>query len=140
MKKLFNFTLLALLAGVFLLSACEDDKDDEAPVISVASPSNHGEYAPGDVISFKATFTDNEDLSQYKIDIHEAGGHTHGKRESEWDYEVANNISGKSQTVELSIEIPAEAEHGEYDFLVECTDKEGNEASHVLLEIHIEEE
>lgn len=131
--------LLPVLFGLLAFSACKEDKDDEAPTISVASPQDHTEYEPGESIQVKATFSDNEELSEYKIDLHVAGDHSH-KRESEWDYETTGALTGTNQTIELTIDIPADTEHGEYHLNVECLDKEGNEADIRVLEIHIEEE
>lgn len=140
MHKFFGLLAFAAIA-VFVSSCTQDDEDEEAPVISIIAPGDHGDYEAGDMLQYRISFSDNEDLSEYHIDIHVAGGHDHGKRdEIEWDHEEVGQLSGVSQTIEGQIEIPSNAAHGEYHFNVECTDAAGNEANFALVEFHIEEE
>ena len=78
MKKIINMSLVMALITVFTLSfnACskDDDKDMTAPVISdqgiTANPVNCQVYHRGDVIPFHYIMTDNEELGNYNIEIH----------------------------------------------------------------------
>ena len=87
MKKIINMSLVTALITVFALSfnACsnDDDKDMTAPVISdqgiTANPVNCQVYHRGDVIPFHYIMTDNEELGNYNIEIHNNfDHHSHG--------------------------------------------------------------
>ncbi len=143
MKKLGFLTIL-FTAGILVFNACnkEADIDTEAPVIAIASPDDDQHFHPGETIHFEATFTDDVALSQFKIDIHHGGEHTHKSafsEEVEWSFEHIGDLSGREQVVKMDIEIPEHAEHGKYHFLVFCTDLTGNE-SWVGVDVFIEEE
>lgn len=127
--------LLIVAAAGLLLAGCSKDKD--APEITINSPADETVFAPGDEVQISATFTDNEALSEYHLDIHEAGGHSHGKTEAEWGYEKTGSLSGTEQSVSLSVNIPTDAELGAYHITFECLDEEGNEADKTI-EIDVE--
>jgi hypothetical protein len=144
MKKI-KFIAVILAALAFTFQACTtEDPDTEPPVIEVQSPADHEHFHAGDVITFEATFTDNIALSQFKIDIHFGEGHDHKSAnhdddEIEWHFEYIGDLSGTSQQVSMDIPIPHNAKHGEYHFMVFCTDEAGNE-SLVNLEIEVEDD
>ena len=132
-----SFMLLACTATAMLLITSCGKKDDEAPVITVNSPADESVFEPGAVIRVDVTYTDNEELSQWNLDIHEAGGHNHGKTESEWEVTETGDISGKSETVIVDVTVPADAEHAAYHFTFSCLDEEGNQSEETI-EIDIE--
>lgn len=139
---------LAVLGGV-LLTGCKK-QDTEKPTINIVTPNkdNH-DVAPGAKLNVKIELSDNVELSSLKLGIHWAGdghtheGHHHGalrtragetvKLHYHWDC----TLSGKSQTVEHAIEVPANTEHGPYHLEVSCVDKAGNEAK-AFQDIHVE--
>lgn len=141
---------LLLVSGLLIFSACKKDKKEETavkdtqkPVITLEKPKDKDHFHPGDKIHAEGTITDNENLSQFKIDIHYAGdGHGHGKRgeEVEWEYEKVYTISGKSHTFHEDIIIPENAKHGEYHFIVSALDATGNAAEPIDIDIEIEDE
>lgn len=142
MRKVNLFILL--IVGLFIVfNGCSADEiDTESPEISIISPEDDQHFHPGDKIHFEATFSDDVELSQFKIDIHYGGDHTHKSTfsdEAEWSYDLITDLSGKEQHVKLDIEIPENAKHGEYHFMVFCTDMAGNE-SWVSLDIFIEDD
>jgi hypothetical protein len=142
-----NIKIIAVILAAFAFtfqSCTTEDPDMEPPVIAVQSPADHEQFHPGDVITFEATFTDNIALSQFKIDVHYGGDHdhksvNHDDDEIEWYFEYIGDLTGTSQQVIMDITIPHNAKHGEYHFLVFCTDEAGNE-SLVDLDIEIEDE
>jgi hypothetical protein len=143
MEKI-KFIILFSIITIVSFSSCSDDVDTQNPVIKVNQPRDHDNFHTGDVIEFDAEFSDNQELSEMKIDIHYAGdGHTHKSfrynGEVEWDWDTIIRLAGQFQHVQFSINIPDNAKHGEYDFLVFCTDKAGNE-SFVVLDFDIEKE
>jgi hypothetical protein len=143
MKKL-NFLTILFTALVLVFNACNKDTeiDTQAPEIAMVSPDDEQYFHPGDTIHFEAGFSDDVALSQFKIEIHYGSDHTHksdSSQEVEWSFEHIGDLSGREQLVTMDIEIPENAEHGEYHFLVYCTDLAGNE-SWIGLDIFIDEE
>jgi uncharacterized membrane protein len=144
MKLMRLITTIIFVATAYLIiTSCSKDKADNVkPTINLISPSDHDQFHPGETISFEANFSDDTELSQFKIDIHFNDGHEHKSIagvKQEWDYEHIGELSGKTQNIQMEIEIPEDAAHGEYHFMVFCTDKAGNE-SFVAIEIEIEDE
>lgn len=141
-KKYLLSACSILLISVVTFSCSKDDEDLKKPVIELISPQDHDEFHPGENIHFEASFSDDTELSEYKIDIHFDDGHDHKSFKDggyEWHYTHTAKLSGKSQMVHHDISIPADARHGDYHFMVFCTDKAGNE-SFIALEIEIEDD
>ncbi|MCD7938165.1 MAG: DUF4625 domain-containing protein [Tannerellaceae bacterium] len=138
----FFLTVIATLFATAFLTACDEDGDTTKPAIHLVSPAEGAVLIIGERIDFEAVFTDNENLGSYKIDIHDASGHTHGHDESDGDYGHDHgdskedafsfvdtwNLSGISQTVKhTDILIPSSATPGAYHLVVYCYDASGNE-------------
>ncbi|MCF8256576.1 MAG: DUF4625 domain-containing protein [Flavobacteriales bacterium] len=137
--------ILALfLLASFTLAACSD-ADTEAPVISdlVITPTPGvgivcGEEDPlvisvlsGDSLTISMTVTDDELLSQYKIDIHQnfdCHGHS---RLATTDWEVIDivDITGTSATIQRTVHVSDSATAGTYHFSILLADFFGNSAS-----------
>ena len=129
-----------ILAGAFLLAACEENETDStAPTIHIESPADHDAFTPGETLTFAAVFSDNVELRSYKIDVHHnSDGHSHGRLAHEdghpWDFTQTGSFEpGTKETqVTHAIAIPAiidgeEVASGEYHLAVFCTDAAGNE-------------
>lgn len=130
---------LLIFTTTVVISACKKP-DDIKPTFTVESPVDSAAYTRGSAMSFKAVFKDNEDLSQYKIDIHDdIDNHGHNKTDSTvtWSEMLIGDLTGQEQTVTRSISIPVDAKTGPYHFLVKCTDAAGNEASFKTIGIKI---
>lgn len=139
MKKISLALASLLVLGV---SACKknDDntpKDTTKPVITLNSPSDDDEFISGKVISVQGKITDDTELSQYKIEMHNAfDGHTHKKTGATaftWDTIV--NISGKEAVLNFEITLPVDIAAGPYHFIVNALDKAGNEADFAEAEL-----
>ncbi|MCD8165703.1 MAG: DUF4625 domain-containing protein [Bacteroides sp.] len=140
MKTIKTILLLSVLFTVTLFVACEDEKGDTTrPEIQIISPEEDAELIIGGVIGFKATFTDNEGLASYRIDIHyPSDGHTHSVRSDEPDqkddretfsFEGNWDLPNEPRaTVEYAIEIPEDVKPGEYHLVVYCYDVSSNQA------------
>ncbi|HET6243387.1 MAG: DUF4625 domain-containing protein [Bacteroidetes bacterium] len=134
MKNNLKLVLIALLA----ITSCKK-KDDIKPLIELESPVTEQTFKPGEEIVFKAVFKDNIELAQFKIDIHDDfDGHSHKVAIQPWAEIIVGELKGKEDMVEKKIVIPFDAAHGNYDFIVQCIDVSGNEAS-IALEFSIEE-
>ena len=139
MKQL---TAIPFLASLLVLGACSKDdpeKDLEKPVmefVTEASDSLRG----GDWLEFSIQVTDNEALSQMKINVHDNfDGHTHGKKgeAQPFTFDSIVQLSGTSQTVEFRKLLPEDLASGNYDILIHALDQSGNEADFLLAAVHL---
>ena len=137
--------LITILTLSFNACGSDDDKDMTPPVISAdgitANPINCQQYHPGDVIPFHYVFTDDVELGNYNIEVHNNfDHHTHSgsavdcefepKREAgpkAWVFNQNYTIPAGLQTYKarVDIQIPADAETGDYHFMIRLTDRAG---------------
>jgi len=135
-----KYISLALMAASVSLVACEKEEapDTQRPVITVTNPaSDHLDKGQGDTMALAALLTDNVELLNAKIDIHKAGDHSH-RISSGWEWAKVYTISGKEFNLAENVVIPADADTGEYHITFEGTDKAGNAATPVVVELHID--
>lgn len=131
--------LLAVSGALFTSCTKEETPDTQKPVITVTVPaSDHTDKAPGDTLNLAALLTDNTELLNAKIDIHVAGNHSHKITGEGWEWAKVYTIGGVQHNLSESIIIPADAEIGEYHITFEATDKAGNAATPVVIELHID--
>lgn len=139
--KTNNFiSALAAICILGFISSCKPT-DDTKPVFTVSEPLSGTVFQTGNEIHFEAGFSDDKELSQYKIDIHNNfDGHGHGKTEGlpAWETTIINDLNGKNENVHIHIDIPNDIAAGEYHFIVSCIDKAGNEAEPQEIEIFIQ--
>lgn len=95
----------------------------------------------GDQLGFDILFEDNEQLSQYKVDIHnnfDCHGHGGGvapkvvvpnvpNQTIDWAVLDIQSLSGKSQTVVKSYDVPNNVTAGNYHFHIQVIDESGND-------------
>ncbi|WP_129714036.1 DUF4625 domain-containing protein [Pedobacter sp. SYP-B3415] len=140
-------TKLLIPLACLILAGCSKDEtpvDTTYPVIDLAyqgaSPQQCGTFTRGQKISFKARFSDNVALGSYSIDVHHNfDHHSHStevndcalepKKTAVKPYLLIRNfpIEGSPASYEAVTEfdIPADADPGDYHFLVRLTDREG---------------
>lgn len=140
MKK---FAIL-FVAALPVFAACKkEDPDLDPPVIAeykINDEDHDIEVAAGSEMHVDLVFTDNEELREYKIDIHDAfDGHEHGKVSSitRFSFQQTYAINGKQATEHQDVDIPAESAAGPYHAIVRVIDEEGNEGEFGELIIHI---
>lgn len=137
-----KYIFLSLLA-IAHFSACSDDDnvDTTKPEIEFVTPGDDAHFHPVETFELRAILTDNEELAAWKVEIHHnADGHIHSQviklkhgsehdHEEEWHFHKEGTIESGTKRYELilEIEIPNDAEHGEYHLGVFVTDKAGNE-------------
>jgi hypothetical protein len=144
MNKTKNFLYIGLILLIGFTACNTEEMDTEIPVITINEPHDHEHFHPGGKIHFDADFSDNVGLKQFKIDIHSGEGHTHKSngirlQDNEWSYVYTGDLEGRNKHVHMDITIPEDAKHGEYHFIVYCTDQAGNE-SFVALEFEVEDD
>lgn len=122
----------------------DDSKDMAKPSIDMtresAFPKNCVILYRGETFSFKATFTDNVELGNYNIEIHNNfDHHSHSTDDVEcelepkkkpvnpWVYNQDFPIPAGKTIFEAdnTISIPADIDTGDYHFMVRLTDKAG---------------
>ncbi|MFI3331152.1 MAG: DUF4625 domain-containing protein [Rikenellaceae bacterium] len=147
LKSLFA----ALLLSVALIS-CEAEGDVTKPVIDLTSPAE-GEQLEADStgMHFEVSFSDDEGLSSYKVEIHSNfDGHTHASLSRHDDEDTVDFSYNNSWVIEGSngetlrnedihhheIIIPSNATRGDYHFTIYCTDLSGNQ-SYVVRNVEI---
>ncbi len=130
---------------IFLFSACKFEVDKTPPSIELLSsshplisdticgslePDNVFRLRSGETLQLQIRFSDNEALSQYKLDIHH-NFDCHGHKNitvNPWQLLRIVDISGKELIENISIPVPDDATAGNYHFQVRCIDMEGNDA------------
>ena len=146
MAKYLSF--MFMLAATTLLFSCSDDDnpgsgDKELPSIvdgDMPNPIDCQVYTRGEKIPFSYTFTDNVELGNFNIEIHNNfDHHTHStsagdcpldpKKEpvKPWVFNQDYAIPAGSKTYDakLDIAIPADIDPGDYHFMIRLTDKAG---------------
>jgi hypothetical protein len=149
MKKILPIVLMLLA-----ITACKDKKKNEPndtnntskPTITVvskniptvtenlcdASFNNVLKTTTGSTLQIQFQFKGTNDLSQYKIDVHNNFDcHSHGKTASSNLWNVLNivDITGKDVSVTENLVIPTNASVGNYHLMIKLIDELGNEAS-----------
>ncbi|HRK28180.1 MAG TPA: DUF4625 domain-containing protein [Chitinophagales bacterium] len=132
--KNFLFVLVSLLAMSMFTVSCTKDQDTEAPQIAEFKINNATEevvVAAGTAMNIALTFTDNEALQEWKLDIHDAfDGHGHGKTQANARFSLQQTfaISGATAQTTQAVNIPANAAAGPYHCIIRVLDAKGNES------------
>lgn len=150
--KLINRLIPILALAAFTVAGCSD-ADSEAPVISslVITPepgigivcgteeANVISVLTGDSIIISFTVSDNEELSQYKLDVHSNFDcHGHAKVEtSVWEVIDIVDIQGLSQEVNYVLNVPDSTTAGLYHFSIQLADFFGNSAKTEIFQIKV---
>ena len=131
-KYLLGLTAAALLG----MTACtsDKDKDTELPTITdagiIANPVDCQVYNRGEIIPFHYRFTDNEELGNYNLEIHNNfDHHTHGTQGKSCDPDTEKRNADKAfkYNKDFAIQIPANVDPGDYHFVIRVTDRTGNQ-------------
>lgn len=139
--------IFLLLLGMLFVQACDkkttDPKTTQALSIKLLESSvplssaevcgsmysNVLQLVSGTTLTMKLEFKGSENLSQYKIDIHNNFDcHGHQRPAGIWEYLQVKDIDGKSVTVTEHIPLPDEAFSGNYHCIIRLIDELGNEA------------
>ncbi len=137
---------IALLFIAAFLGACNNDSEEDTtkPVISdvgiTANPVDCQSYKRGDSIPVRFVLTDDTELGNFNIEIHNNfDHHTHSTSSVECemdavkspvspfifnqDYSIPSGL--RSYKVQVDIPIPATVDTGDYHFMIRVTDKAG---------------
>ena len=147
---LYLFFAAATVGVSISLTACSSDDDAPTPVNDqekpkivdgeLPNPIDCQNYKRGETIAFRYTFTDNVELGNFNIEIHNNfDHHTHSTSAGDcplddkkspvkpWVYNQDHAIpSGlKSYGAKVDIAIPKDIDTGDYHFMIRVTDKAG---------------
>ena len=147
-----RFPTLVVLS-CFLLNACTEP-DTTEPIIEILSSSP--ETAPGmvcgemeelvitltstDTFLVQFTVSDDSELSQYKLDLHQnfdCHGHASKVETTDWYVLDIVDLQGSEQTLELEIPVPLNVTTGDYHFSIQATDVSGNNAESVIYALNV---
>lgn len=140
--NLFQLKIVAVAISIAAFSSCKkDNPDNTKPIIDVlAEPLESDTLFSGSEMHIEGSVSDNEALSQLKIDIHSADdGHSHGKMSSASFFEVIRiiDLNGRNQIFHEDIDIPQEAAAGKYHVIITAVDAAGNQSDFVERDIII---
>ncbi|MCS7085627.1 MAG: DUF4625 domain-containing protein [Bacteroidia bacterium] len=122
------------VAAAVVVCACkkEEDPDVTKPVIAVNPDKLKITGNAGDTLVVSAAFSDDRALANAKIDVHDAfDGHDHKNAAQRFSFVQVVPLSGKSFVHDFKIPVASNAAAGPYHVIINCTDKEGNEAAFV---------
>ncbi|MDR0699168.1 MAG: DUF4625 domain-containing protein [Tannerella sp.] len=146
-RRMKEICFLIAFLPAFLLGGCgsdEETKDMQKPVIEMEGggyfPQNCTTLKRGNSFTFKAKFSDNVELGNYNIEIHnnfDHHSHSTGSEEcnmderktpvNAWvfnqDYSMPAGV--KEFEAGNEITIPADVDTGDYHFMVRLTDRAG---------------
>ena len=142
-----RITYVAIVMALMVQSCIEPDAT--APVIEVLelNPADGSGLVCGEnenhvvVLSSTDTFsgqfrlTDDSDLSQYKIDLHnnfDCHGHTGKVESTDWIVLDIVDVDGSEQTIDFSLPVPMDVTTGNYHFSIQAADASGNSAESVI--------
>jgi copper(I)-binding protein len=137
-----------LILTALSLFSCKDDKktenpspaaDQTKPVVTITFPTNDGKLPAGATFTILGAVTDNQDLSQVKITMHNAfDGHTHRTAEADtFRLDTVINVSGVAANLNKAIKLPADAASGPYHIMIQALDKAGNRSEMVELDVEV---
>lgn len=137
---IYCFVLIGLLLNACKPDAEQPKPDTTKPTIKVLSPAGlDTTVAAGQVLKAKIEFKDDRALGSTKIEIHNVfDGHGHGKgAATPFSFDTTLNLTGTMQILDFSLGIPGTAVSGPYHLIINCLDKEGNEADFVEIDLLI---
>jgi hypothetical protein len=119
------------------------NKSPKSDVICGFTDKNVIVVKGGEQITFDAIFSDNEALSQYKIDIHnnfDCHGHGSGATPGislpvrngdteDWSKLIVKDITGIKTEEKITLNVPLNVTAGVYHFIIQLIDQSGNDAS-----------
>jgi hypothetical protein len=137
---------LSIIAfSLLFLFACSKDGDKNRPKITDLNINSETEdivVQAGQTAAINFTVTDNEGLSQIRMDIHDAfDGHIHGKITAfdKFFWEQIDTLNGLTEyTGSINLNIPDSVAAGPYHLDVLVVDLEGNQSEIGLLDLIID--
>lgn len=141
MNKKLILSLLVL--ATFFVSCKKEDPDVEKPSVTnytINGDDHEAEVEAGSTMNVELSFTDNMNLKEYKLDIHDNFDlHSHGKTTANLPFEklTIGGLEGTSDGASLSIDVGADVASGPYHADLSVLDAEGNQSDFSEIILHI---
>jgi hypothetical protein len=132
MQKYFFF-FVSLSVSLFSCSKTDTTK----PTTELLSPADTDTFFINDTILFRAAFSDNEELNQYRLEIKNDFTEIADSLPA-WKFVLVDALTGTQDTVSRELIIPDTIYSGNYLLIVKCADADGNEAAADTARIVIE--
>ncbi len=141
--KALRSTLPILITSLVFVACSREQVDTEAPQftsVMINGEDDEITVQSGTILNMAISAQDNENVSEIKIDIHEAfDGHEHGKVQLDpWTYVKIMNTSGGSVNVTDDATIPVDVAAGPYHAVFRVLDDNGNEGDYIERTVMIE--
>lgn len=139
-----NRMIILTAVTILIATGCTKDKIDNTPPVIDTNystfPIQCSEIKRGERFTFKARFTDDDELGSYGLDIHNNfDHHNHSTEVGECNPDpikapinpyvlLKNNeipAGKKTYDANLSIDVPDDIDSGDYHFIIKVTDKAG---------------
>jgi len=120
-----QLTVIFLLAVTFV--SCSDT-DTTKPVFDLISPAEADTFYLTDTIIFRATFNDDRELNQYRVEV-KNNFTEYPDSIIGWKMVLTDILHGTEETIELELVIPDTISGGNYFVMAKCLDLDGNEAA-----------
>lgn len=138
MKQL---NMLLSLVAILFAAGCNDDSvatDNTKPEITSVNFIKDSEIQAGDSLSLRISFTDDIELSEAFVEIHQNfEGHSHGKANTRFSDSKIIELAGTQEAITIDFEIPTNAAAGPYHIEISVLDKEGNRSDVKVLAFEI---
>jgi hypothetical protein len=128
--------VILLLLTTIILGCKKSDEDTQLPSIVLLQPVNNDQFEPGKDFTIVATFQDYVELASYRISIRwdSKGQNISPNPESPaWEVNKEGTLSGKLEALNIKINVDENIRQGNYELIITCVDKAGNEASRVTI-------
>lgn len=133
-----GWLVLSLVSLAFFSCKKADSELPEIKNILVNGVTQTLNFSPGESFVVTALISDNEELSQFKIDIHhDFDGHSHKSMTVRYSKIVIKDISGSSYQLSETFELPDNASSGIYHGTITAVDKEGNQSLNQLFYFNV---
>lgn len=130
--------VLSLISLAFFSCKKADSELPEVKNILVNGVTQTLNFSPGESFVVTALISDNEELSQFKIDIHhDFDGHSHKSMTVRYSKIVIKDISGSTYQLSEAFELPANVSSGTYHGTITAVDKEGNQSLNQLFYFNV---
>lgn len=135
--KIQQFAKHLLIFSIALgLASCSKDEDDAETVkptinsVLINGDDHDIEVQVGGNLQITAELADNENLSQFKVDVHDIfDEHSHGKKNvAPWAETATYSISGTSYSLDETMTVATDATAGPYHAIFRLVDAQGNES------------
>ncbi|MCG3166851.1 MAG: hypothetical protein POELPBGB_02634 [Bacteroidia bacterium] len=118
---------LFFISATFLLVSCSKT-DTTKPLAEIISPADADTFLIYDTILFSAVFSDNDELTQYRLEMKNNFTELEDSLPA-WKFILVDALSDNQDTVTHELIIPDTIYKGSYFLIVKCADAEGNEAA-----------